>query len=138
MNIVNGKIYPDGAELPGLPMKNPRPPAVNAAMPERITAWRCIGCGRIEGAQPCIGICEDRKAEFVYAADYDRLVGELAQARLGLAAMTAVLRQIASTTPRSDGWERTYRVFQQRARRILETPVAASQVAQAGPGDAQA
>jgi hypothetical protein len=27
---------------------------------ERIKAWQCIGCGRIEGAQPCIGICEDR------------------------------------------------------------------------------
>lgn len=107
-------------------------------MPERITAWQCIGCGRIEGAQPCIGVCEDRKAEFVYAADYDRLVGELARARLELAAVTAVLRQIAGTTPRGDGWERTYRVFQQRARRMLETPVVASQVAQTGTDDAQA
>ena len=30
-------------------------------------AWQCIGCGRIEAPQPCLGICEDRKVEFVYA-----------------------------------------------------------------------
>jgi len=27
-------------------------------MTERMTAWQCIGCGRIEGAQPCVGICQ--------------------------------------------------------------------------------
>jgi hypothetical protein len=37
------------------------------AMAERVTAWQCIGCGRIEGAQPCVGICQDRRTDFVYA-----------------------------------------------------------------------
>lgn len=107
-------------------------------MTERITAWQCIGCGRIEGAQPCIGICEDRKAEFVYAADHDRLVNELAQVRRELEAMTAVIRQLAATTPRSGGWERTYRAFQQRARRLLKASAAACQAAPTGAADAQA
>ena len=39
-------------------------------MSEHITAWECIGCGRIEGARPCLGICQDRKVEFVYADEH--------------------------------------------------------------------
>ena len=72
---------------------------------ERITAWRCIGCGRIEGAQPCIGICQDRKAEFVYSSDYDRLA--------------ALVRKLARTTPREGEWERSYRALQETARQAL-------------------
>ena len=46
-------------------------------MTERVTAWQCIGCGRIEGAQPCIGVCQDRKTDFVYAGDYDEALAAL-------------------------------------------------------------
>ena len=72
---------------------------------ERIKAWQCIGCGRIEGAQPCLGICEDRPAHFVYAEEYERL--------------EALVRQLATVTPRDGEWERTYRALQQRARQLL-------------------
>lgn len=89
-------------------------------MSERVTAWRCIGCGRIEAPQPCIGVCQDRKVELVSAAEYDRLVAELAATRAQLQAMIAVLRQLGHTTPRADEWERTYRALQARARRTLE------------------
>lgn len=107
-------------------------------MIERMTAWQCIGCGRIEGPQPCIGICQDRKAEFVYAVDYDRLSADLAQTQRKLDTMTAVIRQIAGTTPRSGGWERTYRVFQGLARRMLEIPVDAACRSPDGTTNAQA
>jgi len=79
---------------------------------ERIPAWQCIGCGRIEAAQPCIGVCRDRKAEFVDAADYDRLAAEAA-------ALRKVAREIAAITPRAGEWERSYKALQARARRIL-------------------
>ena len=72
---------------------------------ERLKAWQCIGCGRIEGAQPCLGICEDRPAQFVYAEEYDRL--------------EALVRHLATVTPRDGEWERTYRALQQRARKLL-------------------
>lgn len=72
---------------------------------ERIKAWQCIGCGRIEGAQPCIGICEDRPQHFVYAEEYERL--------------EFLVRQLATITPRDGEWERTYRALQQRARQLL-------------------
>jgi hypothetical protein len=79
---------------------------------ERTTAWQCIGCGRIESPQPCIGVCRDRAAEFVDAADYDRLAAHAA-------ALEALVRQLAATTPRKGEWERSYRVLQERARATL-------------------
>jgi hypothetical protein len=91
-------------------------------MTERVTAWQCIGCGRIEGAQPCVGICQDRKTDFVYASDHDDVLAQLAQAQQRAEALAALVRQIAYTTPRRDEWERTYRALQLRARQTLGTP----------------
>ena len=52
---------------------------MTGAMIERMTAWQCVGCGRIEDAQPCIGVCKDRKINFVYAEEYDWVLAELAR-----------------------------------------------------------
>jgi hypothetical protein len=92
-------------------------------MTERITAWQCIGCGRIEGAQPCVGICQDRKTEFVYASDHDEVLAQLALERGRAETLAALVRQLACTTPRKDDWERTYRALQARARQTLGSPV---------------
>ena len=96
-------------------------------MSERMTAWQCVGCGRIEGPQPCIGICQDRKVEFVYAADYDEALAELARVRRQADALVALVRQLAATTPRPGKWERTYRAMQARARAILEMRAASKE-----------
>ena len=90
-------------------------------MTERMTAWQCIGCGRIEDAQPCVGICQDRKTEFVYASDYDGVVAQLARAQRQAEALAALVRQLAWTTPREGLWEQTYRALQGRARQTLGT-----------------
>lgn len=90
-------------------------------MTERITAWQCIGCGRIEGPRPCIGVCEDRRTELVYAADHDAALAQLAHSQRQLEALTAVVRQLAHTTPRRCEWERTYLALQASARRSLES-----------------
>ena len=74
-------------------------------MPERLNAWQCIGCGRIAGPQTCIGICQDRKVEVVYAAEYEELA--------------ALVTQLARATPREGEWERSYRALQARARALL-------------------
>jgi hypothetical protein len=89
-------------------------------MTQRMTAWQCIGCGRIEGAQPCIGICQDRRIDFVYASDYDGAVAQLALMRQRTEPLVALIRQLAHTTPREGEWERTYRALQVRAQRALE------------------
>jgi len=91
-------------------------------MSERVTAWQCIGCGRIEGAQPCVGICQDRKTDFVYASEHDEVLAQLAHARQRAEDLAVLVRQIAYTTPREAGWERTYRALQARARQALGAP----------------
>ena len=85
-------------------------------MVERISVWECVGCGRIEGAQPCIGVCQDRRSQFVRAADHDEALGE---AKRRIDALTAVVRQIAFTTPRAGECERTWQALQHRAREAL-------------------
>lgn len=89
-------------------------------MSDRMTAWQCIGCGRIEGPQSCIGVCQDRKVEFVYASELDSTLAELACVRREAEALAVLVRQIAHTTPREGEWEHTYRALQSRARRALE------------------
>ena len=89
-------------------------------MTERMTAWQCIGCGRIEGAQPCVGICQDRKVDFVYATEHDAVLAQLARARRQTEVLAALVRQFSCTTPREGEWERTYRALQVRSRRTLE------------------
>jgi hypothetical protein len=78
----------------------------------RIKVWRCVGCGRIDHPQPCVGICRDAKAELVDAADY-----ETAESRV--AALEALLRRIAFTTPRAGESEGAWRAFQRDARALL-------------------
>jgi len=79
---------------------------------ERIKVWQCVGCGRIDHPQPCVGICQDRKAEFVSAADYDR-----ASTRIAL--LEALVRRIAFTTPRAGESESAWSAFQRDARTLL-------------------
>ena len=41
-------------------------------MTDYVEAWQCIGCGKIEAPQTCIGVCRDRKVAFVYAEDHEQ------------------------------------------------------------------
>ena len=76
---------------------------------ERRKVWQCIGCGRIEDPRPCIGICQDRKEEYVLAAEHDREIEALAK----------VVRTIALTTPREGEARRHWDALQEQARRAL-------------------
>jgi len=84
-----------------------------------VEAWQCIGCGRIEAAQNCIGICEDRKVQFVYAAEHEQTVAQLASVRSRLDELVNFARRIAWTTPRAGEWEHSYRALQREARQLL-------------------
>ena len=85
-------------------------------MTEYVKAWQCIGCGKIEAPQTCVGICQDRKVEFVYAQEHRE---EIARVQNHARALELLIRQIALTTPREGEWERSYRALQQRARLAL-------------------
>ena len=82
-------------------------------------AWQCIGCGRIEAPQTCIGVCQDRKVEFVYASEHVEALAQLTGALAEIDALEAIAYQLAWTTPRIDEWEHSYRALQQRARKLL-------------------
>lgn len=76
---------------------------------ERIKVWRCVGCGRIDHPRPCVGVCRDEKAEYVDAAEHERMLAEL----------VALARTIASTTPREGEAARHWEALQRRARAVL-------------------
>jgi len=78
----------------------------------RIKAWQCIGCGKLEAPQPCVGICQDRRVELVQADEYDAV-----KARVKV--LETLLRQLALTTPHEGEWERSYRALQTQARKVL-------------------
>jgi hypothetical protein len=82
----------------------------------RIKVWQCVGCGRIDDPQPCIGVCRDEKKVYVPAEDHDALVAMLVAEADRL---RAVVRDIATVTPRAGEFERGYRALQERARQAL-------------------
>ena len=88
-----------------------------------VKAWQCIGCGRIDAPQNCIGVCEYRKAEFVYAFEHEQALAEAESARRRADALEGVVRQLARTTPRKGEWEHSYRALQEQARRALTATV---------------
>ena len=85
-------------------------------MLEFVKAWQCIGCGKIEAPQTCVGVCQDRKVELMYAHEH---LAAMAGAHAQKSALESLVRQIASTTPRDGEWERSYRALQKRARLAL-------------------
>ena len=68
-------------------------------------AWQCVGCGKLEASAPCLGICQDRAVELVYAWELEQAL--------------ALIRQLAWSRPREGEWERSYRQLQERARKLL-------------------
>ena len=77
-----------------------------------VKVWRCVGCGRIDHPQPCIGVCRDEKAQIVFIDDYRRALARVAE-------LEAVLQRIVHTTPRGPQWEASYRALQEQARKAL-------------------
>ena len=90
-------------------------------MTARIKAWQCIGCGKIEAPQTCVGVCEDRKVEIVYAFEHEEVLAQLAAARATTASLEGIVYQLAWTKPRRDKCAESYRALQQRARKILSS-----------------
>lgn len=81
-------------------------------MTNRIQAWQCTGCGKLDAPQPCIGICQDQKVELVGAEDYDSALARISE-------LETVLRILAQATPRDGEWERSYRQLQERSRQLI-------------------
>ena len=97
-------------------------------MNDYVKAWQCIGCGKIEAPQTCIGICQDRKVQFVYAFEHEEVLAEGRRVRHRASVLEAVVRQLACTTPRKGEWERSFRALQDQARRALSVLATGNEV----------
>jgi len=86
-------------------------------MTQTVKAWQCIGCGSIEAPQTCIGVCQHRKVEFVYAVEHERHLALAARLRDRLASF---VRRVALTTPRERGADATLSAFRAEARALLD------------------
>lgn len=86
---------------------------------DTLTAWQCIGCGRLEAPATCVGVCQDRKVELVSAWDHAEALVALEDAKERIAALETVLRKFAHTTPRDGAWQDSYLALQAQARKLV-------------------
>ncbi len=84
-----------------------------------VVVWRCPDCGGVDAPQPCIGVCVWRPAQWVNAASYEAERCRALADRQAERSLTALLRMLAFTTPRTGQWERNWRALQSRARHAL-------------------
>ena len=96
-------------------------------MTDTIEAWQCIGCGRVEAPQTCIGVCRDRKVQLVGLADFEQARAEAEALREQLADVHARLQRFALAKPNEGRWEAAWQALQAQLREVLGTlPDAAS------------
>jgi len=86
----------------------------------RIQAWQCIGCGKVEAPQPCLGVCQDRKIELVGAEAYQDVLSELERAQQRIDALRMLLVRLTRAKPRKEGWSASWKQLQQQARMALD------------------
>ena len=88
-------------------------------MSDYIQAWQCIGCGKIEAPQTCIGVCRDRKVMLVGLDDHKQALDEIQRLYGRLEDAQRTLSRLARTTPRDGQWEASWRALQEQARQVL-------------------
>ena len=93
----------------------------DALLRDAIDAWQCIGCGRVDAPQNCIGICEDRRVKLVHASAHAALSSELSALRRERDALRSLVARLAWSRPRADEWQRSYTALQAQARAVLST-----------------
>ena len=84
-----------------------------------ITAWQCKGCGRLESAQPCIGVCEDRKITLVPAEIYEQAVATARATAERTQLLLDMVRRLAWTKPHAGQWQQSFEALQREARAVL-------------------
>lgn len=83
-----------------------------------VAAWQCVGCGRIEAPQTCIGICRDRKVFFVGKDEHEAALAEIVRLRTQLETAASMLLRFERAVPRPGQWQRSYRALQEQVRAV--------------------
>ena len=87
-------------------------------MSDYIQAWQCIGCGKIEAPQTCIGVCRDKKVYLVGKGDHDAALAEILRLYTQLETAASMLLRFERATPREGQWERAYLALQEQVREV--------------------
>ena len=88
-------------------------------MTDYIQAWQCVGCGKIEAPQPCIGVCKDRKVFVVGKDEHERVLAENAALQAQLRQAHAMLLRFGHAKPKQAQWEATWLALQAQLREAL-------------------
>lgn len=87
-------------------------------MSEYITAWQCIGCGKLEAPQTCIGVCRDRKVVLVGKEDHDAALAEILRLQSLLDTAASMLLRFERATPREGQWQAACEALQNQVREV--------------------
>jgi hypothetical protein len=87
-------------------------------MTDYLQAWQCIGCGRVEAPQTCLGVCQDRKVLLIGKAAHEQALAEAAHLRALLATTAAKLARFARCTPHPDRHEAAFVALQVEVREL--------------------
>ncbi|UXI70487.1 hypothetical protein [Tahibacter amnicola] len=85
-----------------------------------IPVWQCIGCGRIELPQICIGVCRDEKRYLVSAHALDASVAENERLRRVLGEVCSRLQRFAHARPRENRWEAAFLSLQAEVAALID------------------
>jgi len=90
------------------------------ATAEYVQAWQCIGCGRIEAPQTCIGVCRDKKIFVIGKDQHERALAEVGRLRDELGEVRRQLLRFAHCAPNEGRFESAFLALQEQARRLVE------------------
>jgi hypothetical protein len=88
-------------------------------MTDYIQAWQCIGCGRIEAPQPCIGVCKDRKVFMAGKDEHERVLAGNAVLQAQLQQAHEMLLRFGHAKPKPGQWEAAWHALQEQVREAL-------------------
>lgn len=87
-------------------------------MTDYLVAWQCVGCGKLEAPQTCIGVCRDRKVFLVDKDEHDAALAEILRLHAQLDTAASMLLRFERATPRDGQWESSYRALQAQVREV--------------------
>lgn len=90
-------------------------------MSDYIQAWQCIGCGKIEAPQTCIGVCQDRKVFMVGKDEHERALAATLALQAQLERARGMLLRFGQAEPKPAHWEDSWRALQAQVREVLAT-----------------
>lgn len=99
---------------------------MDAKPPDYVDAWQCIGCGRIEMPQTCIGVCRDRKVQLIGRETHEQALRQVARLEHLLSATRSRLVRFAQCSPHAGESDSTFAALKQQLRELIaELPAGA-------------